>query len=218
MYINTKENEKAVSISSNSSGIATILEPNGLAIAFGEKSAAYAACASSAAFAFGNESMAKGVSGSMLIFYGRSDLGEPAVCHVTVDGEHIRENIWYQMIDGEVLPVPYDSCPDTLNTKIEYLYRDAGNWKAYNEEIVKGAITKKQINEIMECLEDGDQFIPSQVDLGEVKLEEEDTEDDTCWFELYENNFSITKQRPTVDLTVEELVENFKKRKHAWEL
>lgn len=47
-----------------------------------------------------------------------------------------------------------------MNTRISYLYRDASNYKAYNECIVRGLLTDEQTKAILDCL-DRDNFIPS---------------------------------------------------------
>lgn len=36
-----------------------------------------------------------------------------------------------------------------MNTRISYLYRDAGNYKRWNEAVVEGIITLEQIDSIM---------------------------------------------------------------------
>ncbi|MCD7840851.1 MAG: hypothetical protein LUG56_00085 [Lachnospiraceae bacterium] len=59
-----------------------------------------------------------------------------------------------------------------MNTKIEYLYRDRGNYKKQNVAIVAGVITPEQIDIILSCLEMGELFIPEQVDLPAKRLEE----------------------------------------------
>ena len=42
-----------------------------------------------------------------------------------------------------------------MNTLISYVYRDDGNWKTYNDCVVKGEITKEQEEQIISCLENG---------------------------------------------------------------
>lgn len=54
-----------------------------------------------------------------------------------------------------------------MNTCISYLYRDACNYKIHNEVIINGVLTSAQIDSIMDCLLDGEYFIPSQVGLPE---------------------------------------------------
>ena len=42
-----------------------------------------------------------------------------------------------------------------MNTRISYLYRDAGNYKKHNEVVVPGTFTPKQIKAITGCLDAG---------------------------------------------------------------
>ena len=65
-----------------------------------------------------------------------------------------------------------------MNTKINYLYRDGCNYKQHNEEIIAGTFTTEQMNTIIDCLDCGEYFIPSQVGFSEIRFG-----DDTCWFE-----------------------------------
>ena len=103
-----------------------------------------------------------------------------------------------------------------MNTKISYLYRDAGNNKSYNECIVRGLFTDAQIKDILDC-RDGDKFIPSQVGLPERRFDRFDPQEDHCWFELQENGFEPTDSEATVDLSVDELVSHFLARKNCWD-
>lgn len=104
-----------------------------------------------------------------------------------------------------------------MNTRISYLYRDASNYKVYNECIVRGLLTDEQTKAILDCL-DSDNFIPSQVGLPERRFDRFDPEEDTCWFELYESGFEPTDAEATVDLSVEELVSRFLSKKNHWEI
>lgn len=104
-----------------------------------------------------------------------------------------------------------------MNTRISYLYRDASNYKFYNECIVRGLLTDEQAKAILDCL-DMDNFIPSQVGLPEKRFDRFDPEEDTCWFELYESGFEPTDAEATVDLSVEELVSRFLSKKNHWEI
>lgn len=104
-----------------------------------------------------------------------------------------------------------------MNTRISYLYRDASNYKVYNECIVRGLLTDEQTAAILDCL-DVDNFIPSQVGLPERRFDRFDPEEDTCWFELYESGFEPTDAEATVDLSVEELVSRFLSKKNHWEI
>lgn len=102
-----------------------------------------------------------------------------------------------------------------VNTKITYLYRDASNYKKWNECIVKGRMTGPQVREILSCCNDGMYFIPSQVGLPEEKFPDT-TEDDHCWFELDEGSFQMTQQPATEEVTVEGIVEAFRESRDNW--
>lgn len=104
-----------------------------------------------------------------------------------------------------------------VNTKISYLYRDASNYKAYNEVIIKGKISPTQINQIMECLEDGEYFIPCQIGFPEIRIGKVDPEVDHCWFELELSSFQFTSEPETVEITAEELVQAFRKARGNWD-
>lgn len=102
-----------------------------------------------------------------------------------------------------------------MNTKIEYLYRNASNYKVQNQCIIQGALTETQMEAILDCLDSGEFFIPSQVGLPEKRFDKI-TEDDHPWFELNEDGFSLTDEPATVDMTAEKLVEEFKEAAGNW--
>lgn len=104
-----------------------------------------------------------------------------------------------------------------LRTQIEYLYRDADNYKQGNCCVIDGILTTAQQQEIIDCLEDGEYFIPRLVGLPEKKFEEE-TEADHPYFEMNMCAFSLTPLDATVDITAEELVERFRRCKNKWEI
>lgn len=103
------------------------------------------------------------------------------------------------------------------NTKIEYLYRDADNYKQWNEAVVRGELTEAQKEDILSCLLDGEYFIPGAVGLPEKRFEVWDTDSDHEWFELDASGFSTTDAEETVDLDVEELTRRFLAAKGRWE-
>lgn len=104
---------------------------------------------------------------------------------------------------------------DRANTHVSYLYRDACNYKVHNEAIIRGELSAQQIDVIMDCLNNGEYFIPSQVGLPEKRFGSF-TEDDHCWFELTRDGFSPVKEDATVDISADELVKQFKKAKNNW--
>ena len=111
-----------------------------------------------------------------------------------------------------------------MNTKVNYLYRDASNYKTYNEAVLKGTLTENQVQRIYNALDSGLYFIPHQVGLDEDRGRGSYyTDDDHCWFELelraddygnveydeLEGDFTLelTKAPPTVNMTAMEFVE-----------
>lgn len=103
-----------------------------------------------------------------------------------------------------------------MNTKISYLYRDADNYKSYNECVVPGIITEAQQKRILDSLDEGEYFIPSLVGLPEKKFDKYDPEADHPFFELGRYSFEETSAAPTVEITPEELTEAFEAHKDSW--
>lgn len=104
-----------------------------------------------------------------------------------------------------------------MNTKISYLYRDADNYKVYNECVIEGELTEQQIETIMDCCDCGEYFIPGQVGMPECKFDECDSEADHCWFELSRDGFEQTSRPADISLTAEQLVSNFSVCKDNWQ-
>lgn len=102
------------------------------------------------------------------------------------------------------------------NTRISYLYRDAGNYKQHNEVIVPGTFTPEQIEAIIGCLDAGEYFIPFQIGFPEERCGSI-TEDDHCWFELCEVGFEATDAEANIDMTPDEVVAKFLKAKGNWD-
>lgn len=107
-----------------------------------------------------------------------------------------------------------------MNTRIEYLYRDSCNNKVWNAAIVRGEITKSQIRTILDCLLDGENFIPSFVGLPEKTMASlgfaYDSEIDTPFFELFEDSFTHVPQPATTEITLDALVQKFLSCRGEW--
>ena len=100
-----------------------------------------------------------------------------------------------------------------MNTKIEYLYRDAHNYKVGNTAVVAGEISEEDRQYIFEhCLDDDEWFIPHKVGLPEKTFVDlgykYDAEADHPYFEL--ESIEATEDQPTVSVTAEQLAERFK--------
>lgn len=101
----------------------------------------------------------------------------------------------------------------TMNTKIEYLYRDADNYKVWNECVVEGTLTEEQKQKILECRLEGEWFIPHMVGLPEKQFDEWDEQSDHPYFELWDYSFTETAQAPTVGVKAADLLEAFERCK-----
>lgn len=86
-----------------------------------------------------------------------------------------------------------------MNTKIEYLYRDASNWKQYDECIVSGSILLREIEPFLHC---GQFFIPGELGLRNL-FPIPFGNDDHVWHEIC--SVEPTKEPPTVSLDAAEL-------------
>lgn len=104
--------------------------------------------------------------------------------------------------------------PVERNTMLNYMYRDAANWKTWNSVILKGEMTDEMFNEMCECCEDGhEMFVPEQLGLDLIR-DWYVTADDGPYAEL--SDFEIVSKKPTTDMTVEELLDRFRKAKSNW--
>ncbi len=105
------------------------------------------------------------------------------------------------------------------NTKVSYLYRDASNYKRRIPIVLNGEITKEQISTVIASLEDGEYFIPEQIMLPMRRPMDTINEDDHCYCELHEDDFSVTDEDvstvsdydelPVNGIAVEDFVERF---------
>ncbi len=104
------------------------------------------------------------------------------------------------------------------NTKIEYMYRDASNYKTWRTIRVKGVITLEQIQPCLAAECDGTEFIPSQVGLEDIQkdLASYPSGDDHVWHQLLE--VKPTYKVPNVKLTANKLLKNFQARKGNWDV
>ena len=88
-----------------------------------------------------------------------------------------------------------------MNTLLEYLYRDASNYKQHGSVVLQGGISLKDIRPL---LIDGEYFIPSQAGLPDLQHRFKDqgfeypTEDDHAWHEIV--SMKPTRKQPTIPL------------------
>lgn len=100
---------------------------------------------------------------------------------------------------------------------VEYLYRDAANYKVWNRVVLAGQLTRTEIQEIFGYLHDGEFFIPNQVGLPEERFETVN-DDDHVWFELPSGSLEVGCFAPTHTITARELLENFRAVAGKWDV
>lgn len=92
-----------------------------------------------------------------------------------------------------------------MNTKITYMYRDAGNYKFYQVVIITGVVSLKELT--YHCTPDG-WFIPHDVGLPPPEIPfSYRTEYDHPWHEF--DTVESTKESPNIDVTADELLDRF---------
>ncbi|HEU0130799.1 MAG TPA: hypothetical protein VFQ85_07390 [Mycobacteriales bacterium] len=91
--------------------------------------------------------------------------------------------------------------PSTRNTRVEYLYRDASNYKQYGHEVFAGAITAEQRTSVLAALDEGVHFLAEQVGLPPL-YERWSTHypDDDPWHELV--SLEVVGDPPTREETI----------------
>lgn len=96
-----------------------------------------------------------------------------------------------------------------MNTKMNYTYRDADNYKSSTEIVISGEITEEQVARIVAKLDADTYFIPEQLGLPAKRLDDYpyDPEADHPYCELI--GFESTNLDATEDLTVDGLVAAF---------
>lgn len=138
-----------------------------------------------------------------------------------IEDEFIRDITINALTDENYKQWIYDTkerCGETvINTKINYLYRDAEDYKVHNKCIIKGTFTDKQKKQILDSLESGEFFIPGKVSLPAKQFENWNYETDHPWFELDEDSFEETIDSPTINVTANKLTKLFVESKGDWE-
>ncbi len=103
-----------------------------------------------------------------------------------------------------------------MNTLLEYLYRDASNYKQHGSVVLEGAISLKDIRPL---LIDGEYFIPSQAGLPDLQHKfkaqgfEYPTEDDHAWHEMV--SLRPTTKQPTIPLHRKEFLSRLQRSRRA---
>jgi len=108
------------------------------------------------------------------------------------------------------------------NTEITYIYRDISNNKKWFTCVLKGHISKEQMEIIHNCLYDKRylRFNPKMVGLPDGNINDGILDmSELSWFQWMENSVLWVDTPATISITVEELVQNFQKAKeNNWEI
>lgn len=104
------------------------------------------------------------------------------------------------------------------NTEIEYMYRDASNYKAFANLVVAGVIEEEAIRACLASINEDNNFIPYQVGLEDLQPQmlTYPSADDHVWHEF--ESARPTDRPPTVTITAAQLLQNFQKIKGRWDV
>ena len=97
------------------------------------------------------------------------------------------------------------------NIKLNYLYRDSGNYKIYGNQIFTNpdSIKIEDIErKIKSALIDGEFFDPLKWGIEPLKFQDENEDLDHPWNEF--NSISLSNEPPSVDFSITELLEKIK--------
>ena len=103
------------------------------------------------------------------------------------------------------------------NTEINYMYRDASNYKQYGNEVIRGELTYEQLAPYFLEMQEADVglFNPEAVGLwhpgsGALGFP---TEDDHDWCELGKDDVTQTDREPTIKQSADQFIELFRMAK-----
>ena len=99
-----------------------------------------------------------------------------------------------------------------MNTKISYMYTDHSNNKRHCTAIVSGRLNGRQRKTILNSLFAKVYFIPELVYLPG----DSGAGDRNQFHALYTNDLEVTEEAPTVNRSIQEVAEAFKKHANAW--
>ena len=94
-----------------------------------------------------------------------------------------------------------------MNTVFSYMYRDASNYKEFEEVVFAGTLTAEEKEALKNLIEDnGDGFIPHQIGLENLQhsMVSFPSEDDHIWHEF--DSVEDTDREPTDRRTIQEFI------------
>lgn len=98
------------------------------------------------------------------------------------------------------------------NTKIQYMYRDASNYKEHNEVIFAGKVSQKDFLYLIELMEKDIGFIASEVGLESLqeRMTSFPSSDDHVYHTI--DGITLTEEEPTESITIEEFMNLIRNR------
>lgn len=100
---------------------------------------------------------------------------------------------------------------NNVNTKLEYLYRDASNYKEFKEVVIKGSLHKA---DLAPYLHEAEFFVPSEVGLPDLQHGKW-SEDDHIWHEI--ESLTVVDEEHTLNISAVSLLHAFKQASaKAW--
>jgi hypothetical protein len=95
-----------------------------------------------------------------------------------------------------------------MNTRFSYLYRDACNYKKFNDVVLFGIIQENQIEPL---LKDRLFFVPSEVGLPDLQ-DDVFSLDDHVWHEF--EKIELTEEPTNIEVDASMLIRNFRDAAH----
>lgn len=109
------------------------------------------------------------------------------------------------------------------HTVFEYLYRDASNYKAYGEVLLKGSMSGDAVQKLKDCLEDFGVFVAEQVGIPVLceelyQYSDGPTDDDHAYHEFVLCRKATPEDIDTLPLwgSTQHLLAIFQKAKEKW--
>lgn len=102
-----------------------------------------------------------------------------------------------------------------MNTKLNYLYRDASNYKTWNEEVLEGGMDDGMFQRLIACCDGENSFVPDNVGLDLDRGWDYDPQEDHPWCELI--SYELCDGYAASGITVQELQEAFEEHKDHWD-
>lgn len=104
---------------------------------------------------------------------------------------------------------------------LDYLYRDASNYKSFGSVQIKGDLSEAERRNLLSCLESGEFFVAEQVGIpplyGQLARYGGDGGDDHSWHTLVGFREALTSgERPEATVVGSEILKRFRLARGNW--